>query len=122
MKVIKRYRAGSTALGLALLVGYLTLWPKHLRLPCPIHYTTGIWCPGCGTTRALDALVHGNIPLAFHYNPLLLASPVLITLGYVFSKMKQRKILLGIYVSFLVVLVLAFTILRNLPGSPIAPV
>ena len=122
MKVINRYKAGQYLLGGALLVGYITVWPKQLRLPCPIHATTGLWCPGCGATRALDALVHGNIPMAFHYNALLICSPVLVFLGFVFSKSPHRKILLGIYLSFLVALVITMTVLRNLPGSPIAPI
>jgi len=122
MKVINRYKVGQYLLGGALLAGYITIWPKQWRLPCPIHATTGLWCPGCGTTRALDALVHGNFSLAFHYNPLLICSPVLIYLGFVFSKSPHRKILLGIYLTFLVALVITFTVFRNLPGSPIAPI
>ena len=32
--------------------------------PCPLHEFTGLWCPGCGSTRALHQLVHGHLALA----------------------------------------------------------
>ena len=41
---------------------------------CPIHQFTGLLCPGCGATRALAALLHGDIRTAFHLNALLVAS------------------------------------------------
>ncbi|PJK11573.1 hypothetical protein CO614_04165 [Lysobacteraceae bacterium NML120232] len=45
---------------------------------CPFSLLTGIYCPGCGSTRCLHALVHGDIPTALTMNPLLVISlPVL---------------------------------------------
>jgi Protein of unknown function (DUF2752) len=38
---------------------------------CPIHRYTGWLCPGCGMTRALAALIHGNLHEALHWNPLI---------------------------------------------------
>ena len=37
---------------------------------CPIYLTTHWLCPGCGSTRALHALLHLDIPGALHYNAL----------------------------------------------------
>lgn len=37
---------------------------------CPLHALTGIPCPTCGMTRAVAALLHGKIRLAFLLNPL----------------------------------------------------
>ncbi|MEJ2068687.1 MAG: DUF2752 domain-containing protein, partial [Deltaproteobacteria bacterium] len=28
--------------------------------PCPFHLITGLYCPGCGSLRALHALFHGR--------------------------------------------------------------
>ncbi len=42
-------------------------------LPCPIHLSTGLDCPGCGATRALYSLLHGDLPAALHYNALAIA-------------------------------------------------
>ena len=28
---------------------------------CPFHWITGLYCPGCGTLRAVHALTHGDV-------------------------------------------------------------
>ena len=53
-----------------LLTYILGLKPEDLALlPCPIHYVTGIECPGCGITRACIALARGDIGHALNSNP-----------------------------------------------------
>jgi hypothetical protein len=37
---------------------------------CPFYAATHLLCPGCGATRALHALLHGNLGGALHYNAL----------------------------------------------------
>jgi hypothetical protein len=68
-------RRTTPAIILAILAGAAIL----LRFPptqysfypqCPIHEYFGILCPGCGTTRAFAALLHGHIAEAFYLNPL----------------------------------------------------
>ncbi len=58
----------------------LLLFPPEqysFYLQCPFYHYLHLECPGCGTTRALAALLHGNIAEAFRLNPLttLLAAP-----------------------------------------------
>jgi hypothetical protein len=49
---------------------------------CPIYYYFGILCPGCGTTRAIAALLHGNVNQALRLNPLTtLMLPIAIGYG-----------------------------------------
>jgi hypothetical protein len=38
---------------------------------CAFHDMTGLDCPGCGTTRALYQLLHGNVGAAFRLNAML---------------------------------------------------
>src|ERR1700761_4030035 len=39
---------------------------------CQFHQLTGLNCPGCGATRALYALLHGNFSVALRDNALML--------------------------------------------------
>jgi hypothetical protein len=47
---------------------------------CPFHALTGVPCPGCGTTRALLALVRGDVPAALAWNP---AATVALLAGWI---------------------------------------
>ena len=40
---------------------------------CPVFRYLHLYCPGCGSTRALAALLHGNLVEALQYNPLFVA-------------------------------------------------
>src|SRR3954468_5483976 len=44
---------------------------SHLYPRCAFHALTGLQCPGCGTTRALHHLLHGDIAGAFRLNAML---------------------------------------------------
>lgn len=41
---------------------------------CTFLTLTGFKCPGCGSQRAIHALLHGDVAEAFKYNALLLVS------------------------------------------------
>src|SRR5690554_4920065 len=46
--------------------------------PCPFHYITRLYCPGCGSLRALHNLLHGHLTKAMSLNPLMVATlPIL---------------------------------------------
>ena len=57
-------------IGLAVVAGYLLL-RFALGLPCPIQYLTGIACPGCGITRAVDALFRADLVSALRFNQMI---------------------------------------------------
>lgn len=111
------------ALGALLVIAVLTQanpFAADSLLPgCPFHALTGLFCPGCGVTRALHALIHGDPVLALRMNLLaMLAIPML-------PLMLWR----GLYGPLpgtvwltdarpWLALVLAFTLLRNLPLMP----
>lgn len=47
------------------------------QIPCILSEVFGLYCPGCGGTRALTALIHGRILLSVWYHPLILYSAVI---------------------------------------------
>jgi hypothetical protein len=51
---------------------------QKLLLPCPVHFFTGLYCPGCGGTRALRFLLHGDILNSFRHH---LAVPYMAVMG-----------------------------------------
>lgn len=50
---------------------------------CPFLMLTGYECPGCGSQRAIHALLHGDIIRAWDYNPLLVIAVPYIILGFI---------------------------------------
>ena len=42
--------------------------------PCPFHFLTGHFCPGCGSLRAVHNLLHGHLAAALLLNPLMVVS------------------------------------------------
>ncbi len=70
-------RVSVVVLWLAMAVGAVCLYVlepgKSRLLPvCPFRALTGFTCPGCGSTRGMHQLLHGNFLAAFEFNPLLL--------------------------------------------------
>lgn len=41
----------------------------HMLGPCMLHLLTGYYCPGCGGTRAVYALLRGEVWRSFCYHP-----------------------------------------------------
>lgn len=49
---------------------------------CPVHVITGFDCPGCGSQRAIHALLHADLAGAFRANAFLfLFIPLLLMMG-----------------------------------------
>lgn len=90
---------------------------------CPFHVMTGLYCPGCGTTRGLHHLLHGRVATAFGYNALMVASVPL--LAYAVGRTAIRTLRPGArprprppraaWMWLIVAAVVAFGVLRNLP-------
>jgi len=96
----------------------------HFYPVCFLHQTTGLLCPGCGALRASHQLLHGHFATAFRFNPMLVLSlPVAAWLGarYVLRKARNQpgSVALGPrWLWFMLAALLAFSVLRNLPGAP----
>ncbi|HSY19093.1 MAG TPA: DUF2752 domain-containing protein [Candidatus Acidoferrales bacterium] len=110
------------AAGLAALVFFFNPATHGFYPVCQFHRLTGLNCPGCGMTRALYALLHGDLPAAFRDNALLvLAIPAVLARALWLAVQKSRgrpvaNFLPGKYFWALLFIALAFTILRNLPA------
>lgn len=48
--------------------------PGRYPTICPFRVATGLWCPVCGSTRGVHALVHGDVAAAAGYNLLLVVA------------------------------------------------
>ena len=109
-----------TIIFLILLISYLYLGNKlNVYINCPIKEITGLYCPGCGITRMLQAILQLNFYQAFRYNPLLFISLpffIFFTIEGIITKKDplynkiQNKILITIIIIFII-----YGILRNLP-------
>jgi hypothetical protein len=90
---------------------------------CPFLALTGWFCPGCGSLRALHALVHGDVREALARNPLVvITAPVLLVwwvvwLVRVLRRRHRRWAAPAWTIWALLVLVVLFTVARNLPGG-----
>jgi len=100
----------------------VTFWP------CPSYTFFGIYCPGCGTTRAVKALLGGDILLAIRQNAAIPALILLAALYYLEFALKIFGVRFRIQplhnVKFMVILLvlwLAYFILRNFIPA-IAPI
>ena len=98
-------------------------------IPCPFHTLTGLWCPGCGMTRAAHHLLHGDIAGTLSRNlflPLVLVVAVWAWIAWTAPSVGRsvpgpnavpRQVWYGIGVALLV-----FGVVRNLPfGAALAP-
>lgn len=48
-----------------------------IMYPCVFHRLSGLYCPGCGGTRAVKALLDGQFIACFLYHPFVLYCAVL---------------------------------------------
>ena len=96
---------------------------------CQFHFLTGLYCPGCGATRASYQLLHGNFLTALHDNALyIIALMALAVRGVWFLKRRFYYQPVRFFLppsalwTFLGVAVL-FVVLRNMPVfSFLAPI
>jgi len=92
-------------------------------LPCPFRTLTGLWCPGCGLTRATHHLLRGNVVQALQYNLFVVAILIALSATWLVWLLNSagRTIRVGRWVPvWLQVLagatLLVFAFVRNLPG------
>ena len=91
---------------------------------CPLYQMTGLWCPGCGLTRATHSLLRGDVGAAFGYNlffPVFLGAIVVGWLTWMRRSLGRAprvafaRLPMWLPIAGGVAMVL-FGVLRNLPG------
>ncbi len=102
---------------IVLLYGYYFITKKWgVGIPCFFEQLTGYYCPGCGVTRMTFSLIHLDFYGAFRYNPLVFCL-ILLFILYKLIKIEYRNIKLPKWVAYvLLIIVVGFGILRNIPG------
>jgi hypothetical protein len=92
---------------------------------CVLFQLTGLHCPGCGSTRALHSLLHGDVRQALAYNLFItLLAPYLAFHGLRawFAAMRRRPLPVWRVRPWVVwaglIAFLAYGVLRNLPFAP----
>lgn len=69
---------------------YLKIYlPNASPIPCVLHRFTGLYCPGCGGTRAVIALLEGHLLQSLWYHPLVLYT-VVIYGGFMLTQTLER--------------------------------
>lgn len=123
-------RIGVVLVWLTIVAGSVCLFvlePGKSRLfpVCPFRALTGFTCPGCGSTRGMHQLLHGNFGAAFEFNPLLLMA--LPFLAYALLRYSHQVLsgqplkhnsLAPKYIYTIFGVVLFFWIFRNTPLYP----
>ena len=105
----------------------LVLWGREslsiFFMPCRINQLTGYNCLSCGATRSTLALIDGDIARAFYYNPLyvvFLCWSVYLYIRLVVSLIIKpyRRYALQLnwkWAAAVAAIIVAFTIIRNMP-------
>ncbi len=100
--MIRRYRGVLSIIGIVAVVAAIGLLYGNFDpsatwwMPrCPSKLITGFDCPGCGTQRALHALLHGDVAGAVRYNFMVFPAMVMIALLLVAQLGRNRWRIMG---------------------------
>ncbi len=113
--------------GMGLFFIYSTINPTNVNfLPkCPLYVTTGIYCPGCGSQRATHYLLNLNFIGVAKQNVLYILGLCIIVYHFLIiaiNAVLKKRIYNYIYHPktplIILIIVLLFWVLRNLPFAP----
>lgn len=108
-------------LGIGLFLFLIGIWSIPPWLDSAIHM--GLYCPGCGGSRALNHLMQGEILLAMRHNllfvlslPLLIYSGIILLRSLLFAYPLTRLFIHPIGLWLMLSVIVLFTVLRNIPA------
>ena len=115
---------GSGAL-LAGALGYVGLVDPHkpdsIFPVCPFRLLTGWNCPACGGLRMIHDVLHGDLAAAITDNVFLLVGIPMLAGWFLLRRRSGKSPLPTPAVVAVVIAIVAWTVLRNLPGFPLVP-
>jgi len=106
-------------------LGYIGLVDPHqpdsIFPICPFRLLTGLNCPGCGALRMIHDVLHGHFAAAINDNIVVLLGIPLLA-GWIVLRRRGGKLPLTLPATAAVMItLLAWTVVRNLPGFPLVP-
>ncbi|OBK12560.1 DUF2752 domain-containing protein [Mycobacterium asiaticum] len=108
--------------GALLYVGLADPHSPHTIYPqCPFRWLTGWNCPACGGLRMTHDLLHGDLAASINDNAFLLVGLPLLAVWVLARRWRGRSWLPIQTTVAAVVLMTAWTVVRNLPGFPLMP-
>lgn len=94
---------------------------ENLFPSCPFHTITGLYCPGCGSQRALHNLLHFNPGGVISNNILVFPALMIILYHGLYSIIKPKHTNI-LYLKntpwIILIVILLFWVLRNIPAYP----
>lgn len=102
---------------IVLIVMAILVLLERIAIPCIFNKITGFYCPGCGITRAIRALLKGDIQTSFRNNILLYTVIPLLFIAMALNKITKYKYkkTYNIVLIFLLVITIGYGIIRNIP-------
>jgi len=85
-------RVIAVVLAVALIIVYGSVNPENCFFPkCAFHVLTGWSCPGCGSQRAIHALLNGDLHAAWGYNAMMVAFIPVVSVMMLASLVRLRR-------------------------------
>ena len=135
--MLKKFKPFFIALSIFVFVGILTFYfiynPSEYNIfpKCVFYSETGLYCPGCGSQRAIHQILNGNILTGLSHNFLIILlvlvlayDAVVISINSTLKKSYKNSLHKSTTTYVILVLVILFWVFRNIdlyPFSILAP-